>query len=124
MTKHTLMYNQDYVIREENEQIRLGSKIRGMTLVDEEGRANVYMSHIAVMQTDQRSLKHELNHQVDGDHYRCREAAEQDMDERIARRIYELDHDDYIVIYDPGEEKKSGESSVRPRGLCHLNGGD
>ena len=28
-------------------------------------------------------------------------AAERDMEERIARRIYKLDHDDFIVIYDP-----------------------
>ena len=108
MTKHTLMYNQDYVIREENELIRLGPKVDGMTLMDEEGRANVYLSHVAAMQAEQKSLKHEVNHVVDGDLYRSREAAEQDMEERIDRRIYELDHDDYIVIYDPGEEKRSG----------------
>ncbi len=101
MKKYALVYNQDYVIREENEQVQLGPKLNGLTLLDEDGRANIYLSHRTVMRMNMKSLKHELNHYIDNDHYRSREAAERDMEERIARRIYKLDHDDFIVIYDP-----------------------
>lgn len=65
-------YNHDFVCRE----VDMIPGVHGICLLDEEGRANIYLNRNDTDERKLRALKHELLHYILGDHYVPEEIAE------------------------------------------------
>ena len=102
MSKRTLCYNQDYVVREHEFPTR---KIHGICLLDEEGRANIYLNIMDPSEVQLEAMKHEIFHLTKNDHYRDRETAEAEALKAEARITMDLIGNDCIIIWGVDEEE-------------------
>ena len=65
-------YNHDFVCRE----VEMLPMVHGLCLLDEDGRANIYLNRNDTDERKLRALKHEILHYINGDHYVPEELAE------------------------------------------------
>ena len=93
----TYYYNLDYVVRETPMP---SEKEHGFCLIDEDGRANIYLNSLIPEMEKLRALRHELIHYDDSDHYRDQERAESEVRDKEQHTILEIGFDGYLKLRD------------------------